>query len=344
MSVRGPATVRPMTKHRNFSPWAYWQLHLAAVAASAPDGGTRQARSRADLRALLGSEPRRVPLEYEVTDSVSFATYRRDRVVFDVEAAMSVPAFLLVPHALAEAGTPGSAVLAIHGHGPGKAQVCDPDDEHQAYAHALATRGHVVLAPDLRCFGERQDPQWEPEHSKYDCDWNLVCAVMAGTNPIAQNLWDLQRCLDVLVAHELVDAQRIGACGLSYGATMALLLAAMDDRVRAVVVSGFLSSWEAAHRVPWNMCGSQVMWDQLGAFEHLDLGALVAPREMLVESGRADPIFPLDAARTTMGTLHDIYAELGASDALHHDEFDGGHVWNGVRAYPFFDRTLTALC
>ncbi len=279
---------------RNFSPWAYWQLRLAGARspASPPaDIGAAdawRAHNRARLAALLGADPDPVPLGFEVLDSVDCEHYRRDTVVFDTETAMSVPAFLLVPHTR-DGAAPGAAVLAIHGHGAGKSMVCDVDGGdpqrraeiagyNGAYGHELAWRGFVVLAPDLRCFGARQDPQWDPSSHRYDCDWNLVCAVMAGTNPIAQNIWDLRRSLDVLAAHPLVDPLRIGACGLSYGGTMTLFLAAVDERVRAAVVSGYLSSWAAAHRVPWNMCGSQVMWGQLGELEHLDIAALVAPR------------------------------------------------------------------
>lgn len=100
---------------------------------------------------------------------------------------------------------------------------------------------------------------------------------MAGVSPLARNLWDLGRSLDVLAAHPLVDPGRIAAAGLSYGATCTLFLAALDERVRAAVVSGYLSSWVAAHTVPRNMCGSQVLSGMLGRIEHLDLACLVSP-------------------------------------------------------------------
>ena len=69
--------------------------------------------------------------------------------------------------------------------------------------------------------------------------------------------------------------------------------------------------------------------------------AVVAPRPLLIESGSRDPIFPIDAARTTMGSLHAVYAQHGAARALEHDVFDGGHQWSGRVAYPFFEEHLS---
>jgi dienelactone hydrolase len=330
-------------RRRNYSPWAYWRLRLETVVPidplpvddlAASFTGWR-ARTDARLRSALGPSPAPVPLDVEVLGVEDAGPYRRERVVFDSEAAMSVPAYLLVPHART---TPGAAVLAIHGHGPGKDAVCGITGDDEAYAHALASHGYVVLAPDLRCFGERAD--WMPE-DKYQCDWNLVCATLAGEQPLAQNLFDMQRAIDVLAAHELVDPERIGTVGFSYGATTTLFLAAIDARVRAAIVSGYLSSWRAAHTVPWNMCGSQVLPGLLGAFEHVDVAALVAPRPMLVETGRDDPIFPLAAATETVGALQRVHDQLGApAGSLVHHVFDGGHEWDGAPMTGFLDRWL----
>jgi dienelactone hydrolase len=325
-----------VTRVRNFSNWAYWRLLLEHTddPVRPADVETWRAAIRTRLELLLGGPPERVPLEVETTESVDCGTYVRERVVFDTERTMSVPAYLLLPHARLHA-EPGPAVLAVHGHGPGKSSICGIDHEGPTddYAHQLARDGFVVLAPDLRGFGERAD--WMPA-DKYHCDWDLVCATMAGIVPLQRNLWDLARSLDVLAAHPAVDGGRIGAAGLSYGATCTLFLAALDDRVRAAVVSGYLSSWRAAHTVPWNMCGSQVMAGQLGAIEHLDVAALVAPRPMLVESGTDDLIFPAAAARRTVAELAGVYGELGApDDALVHHVFAGEHRWDGARTTAF---------
>ena len=341
----GPVLTPPA---RNFSPWYQWMVRLSATVHEdpLPEGdltpGALSAwveRCRGRLHDLLGPEPAPVPLAFETLDSVECDGYDRDKVVFDSEDSMSVPAYLLIPHTRRNA-PPGAAVLACHGHGPGKSQVVGlehTDMPNADYALQLVRRGYVVLAPDLRCFGERLD--WNPD-DHYACDTNLVHAAMAGWNPLTQNIWDLQRCLDVLEQHPLVDPSRLGMVGISYGGTVTLFTAALDTRVAACVVSGYFSSWAASHKMPWNMCGSQILTGMLGRLEHEDLGALVAPRSMLVESGTEDDLFPVTVATESVRRVRLVYEEHGVGDRLTHDVFAGGHEWHGVEALPFLDRWL----
>jgi len=330
-----------VSRVRNFSNWAYWRLRLEQTTTTEPPGDVDawRARTRARLDARLGAHPDPVPLDLEMTEEVDCGSYTRARVIFDTEATMSVPAYLLVPHDRRDAA-PGPAVLAVHGHGRGKSLVCgiEPGGPGDDYAHALAVLGYIVLAPDLRGFGERAE--WMPD-DHYHCDWDLVCATMAGVVPLERNVWDLMRALDVLVGHPLVDPARIGAGGLSYGGTCTLFLSALDPRVRACVVSGYLSSWKAAHTVPWNMCGSQVFAAIPNELEHVDVAALVAPRPMLVETGTEDDIFPVGAARETVARLRPLYErEPAGPDALVHDVFEGGHRWHGACVAEFLERWL----
>lgn len=346
-SVVDPSAVAGSRPARNLSPWAHAQLELAttATAESVPSTPTAvpdwRSRTRARLTELLGRFPRPVALDAEVTERTDCGTYSRERVVFDTEEHMSVPAYLLVPHARSR---PGPAVLAIHGHGPGKDDVAGVGadgavDAHPgAYAHRLAAAGHLVLAPDLRCFGERAD--WAPP-DRYLCDANLVAATAAGRHPLTDNLHDLVGALDLLEDHPLVDPSRLAAVGFSYGGTMSLFLAAWDTRVRATIVSGYFSSLLAAHRVPYNLCGSQVLPGMLGRIDHVDLGALVAPRALLVESGTGDLIFPVDAARASVASLSTVYRAMHApAEALVHHVFEGDHRWDGGSALAFLERWL----
>ncbi len=338
--------VLPPSRARNFSPWAQSMIELDALgpeeqvptyAASVP--GWRS-RFRGRLIDLLGDFPASVPLNAELTDRVETAGFVSERLVFDSESTMSVPAYLLTPK---DRRRPGPAVLALHDHGPGKAEITNLDAKvgttrPGAYARELVEAGYVVLAPDLRGFGERADPV--PD-GKDGCDANLVAAIAAGRHPLTGNLHDLMRCLDVLEEHPLVDPARFGVVGFSLGATMALFLAAFDTRVRAAVVSGAFSSWRAAHHVPFNLCGSEVVFGMIGVIEHVDLGALVTPRALLVESGIADPFVPVDAARAAVEQLESVYRAMRAPKAaLRHHEFDGDHRWDGAVMIDFLEQWL----
>ena len=303
-----------MAGARNFSPWAYWRLRV--------DSATPPAvLSRERLIELLGRMPELVDPAVELHDVEQRDGYRVVRVVFDAEPAMSVPAMLLVPDG-AEVDAPRPAVLAVHGHGTTKETI--------DYATRLATMGVVVLAPDLRGFGERAD--WTPE-DHYHCDVDLVNAVLVGTTPLAQNLWDMARCLDVLQSLPYVDGERIGVCGWSYGGTIALFLAAWDERVRAALVSCAFASHATMHRVPWNFCGSQVLPGMIDELDHASLARLIAPRALVIESARDDLIFPLEAANASI-------AASGAGDVITHFVVDGDHRFDGTDSLPALVETL----
>ena len=297
-----------MTRERNFSPWAYWRLRVDS--ATAPPVLTRGRLSQ-----LLGPLPDVVDPDVEITPLEQRDGCAVSRVVFDSEAAMSVPALLFVPHGIDDRA-PGAAVLAVHGHGTTKETI--------EYAPRLAELGVVVLAPDLRGFGERAD--WTPE-DHYHCDVDLVNAVLVGTTPLAQNLWDTARALDVLQSLPFVDRDRVGVCGWSYGGTIALFLAAWDERVRAALVSCYLSSIAASHRVPWNLCGSQVLPGMAGALDHASLIALISPRVLIVESAEDDLSFPLDAARTSI-------EKSGVAESIQHFVVPGDHRFDGTGSLP----------
>jgi dienelactone hydrolase len=343
---------------RNLSPWRWFRRNVRDAVEEQPGTpagclldcvGDRDAlkawrgRARADYRRLIGKLPERVPLRLATTESVDCGTYQRDRVVFDVERHMAVPAYLLVPHTRTASGSRGPAILAQHGHGPGKAEICglaevgDEGSTPNLYAHELAERGYVVLAPDLRTFGERAD--WEPPNM-YHCDHTYQYTSLLGYDLLSLSLWDLARSLDVLSEHPLVDPRRIGMVGLSQGGTCTLFMAAWDRRIKAAVVSGYFNEWPVTATIGWNMCGSQVIKGMLGRLDHLELGALIAPRPLLIETGTEDNINPVKSATAQADRLRRVYETEAAGDRLVHDVYEGGHKWHGELAYPFLDRWL----
>jgi hypothetical protein len=64
-----------------------------------------------------------------------------------------------------------------------------------------------------------------------------------------------------------------------------------------------------------------------------DIAGLIAPKPLVIVSGREDGIFPLHAAESEFERVRDIYQTMGASDRCHHVIGDGGHRFYANEAW-----------
>ena len=299
---------------------------------------------RAVLEHCMGGYPtERVDLDPLVTETHDDGPYVRQRLLLRTEPAMNVPCWLLLPKDR-RPGERGPAVLALHGHGNGRDDVCGlaPDEPRAAnirlhnydYARGLAKAGFIVIAPDHRGFGERKVgyEHWGAEgHDRRDpCNVLLLKSLLFGKNLLLLNVWDAMKCVDYLVSRDDVNATRIGACGLSYGGTLTLFAAALDDRIAAAVVSCAMSTFKEYGLRLSNFCGSQTPAALLRFGELADVGCCIAPRPLMVESGTQDSGFPIEAAREGARHIGRLYRALGLADRFVGHEFEGGHVWSGA--------------
>ena len=74
-----------------------------------------------------------------------------------------------------------------------------------------------------------------------------------------------------------------------------------------------------------------------------DLGALIAPRALLIESGSKDPLNGSKGIANVLSQLkitQKAYRLLDVKDHLAHDIFDDGHRWNGEKTTPWLYRWL----
>src|SRR5215469_6348367 len=108
----------------------------------------------AKLRELMSPFPAAAPLDPQVLERVPEDGYVREAIVFPSEPGVLVPAYLLLPTTRAEAER-RPAILALHGHGNGKDDVCGITygEERRVerirrhnydYAAQFARRGYVV--------------------------------------------------------------------------------------------------------------------------------------------------------------------------------------------------------
>ena len=315
-----------------------------------------QSALRDRLRAIIGIDTMRAcPLDAQEDAPEQCDGYVRTRVVIAVEPDVSMPLYVLTPADL-RPGQRRPVVLAPHGHGSaGKAAVVGRADaaelvrtiaqHNYAYGVQLVRAGYIVLCPDARGFGERREPVVLADGDPLggSCQVLNNMAMPLGQTVMGMWTWDLMRLIDYVATRADSDATRIGCAGLSGGGAQTLWLAALDERVRCAVVSGYFYGFkDSLLRLSTNCSCNYVpgLW-QLADIG--DIGALIAPRPLLIETGRHDP---LNGERGMANVTEQCeitrqaYALLGIEDRLTHSVFEGGHRWDGTDVLPWLARWL----
>lgn len=305
---------------------------------------------RAGLRqrlALPEAEPS--PVTFTAAAPTVQSGYRRVYLEYESAPGVIVPAWLLIPDHLARSAP---AVIAVHGHGSGMDDLVgieadggdhtEPQGYHQDFALALCRRGMIVLAPELRGFGRRREPQDQavgPTNSS--CHAAAWWGVLLGRPLLGSRVWDVLRGIDLLQSLPEVDRQRIGIMGGSGGGAVALFAAALAPQLRAAVISNYFCTFRDSI-LALQHCACNYVPGLLQDAEIYDVAALIAPRPLLIVAGTGDPIFPLPGVLAAYERLSTAYALQGAANHLDRDVFKGGHQISGAQAYAWLARTLQA--
>lgn len=307
---------------------------------------TWRATFHAKLLKLMGSFPlERCDLAPKVLAVEQCQGYVREKIVLQTSPGVQVPAYLLRPDQ--DVG-PWPAMLCLHGHGRGKDDVVgiaatEDERKHIAalnynYAEQFVRRGYVTITPDARGFGERKTGYQLP--GRDGCNVFFLKFMLLGLNPLTLNVWDVMRCLDYLQQRPEVQADRIGCVGLSYGGTLTLYTAALDERVKVAVISCYLNKFKAYAFDIDNTCGSQTVPGLLRYGEMAEVACLIAPRALLIESGLKDEGFPIQASREAFSAVQSAYEAAGVPEKVAIDEFDGGHMFSGRKAFDWVARWI----
>jgi dienelactone hydrolase len=298
--------------------------------------GAWQDRFRDKLTDLLGLSPERGDLVLVFLEEEDCGSYVRHRVQYQSELDVVAPAYLLVPKSVtAENPVPG--LLCLHGHSHfGKDSVVgiDTAPERRAeidkydfdFGHRFAEQGYVVLAPDLRGFGERR-PDYPNPKTDY-CPRNYMCATLLGTTVVALHLCDMQAALDVLQSLNFVDGEKLACAGLSLGGRMTMMISAMDPRVKVAVPSGCMNLYQERYQ-SLSQCGAQLIPGLLRYGDTPEIFSLIAPRPMVIEIGARDKLIPHEWAERGLARIRKAYEAAGAMDQLYIERFDDGHIFSG---------------
>lgn len=214
-------------------------------------------------------------------------------------------------------------VLAQHGVGSSPEKCFGFSDDggiYHAYARRLVNDGYAVIAPLHLTEG--------PPRARIQRLCLMLGATIWGLE-IAQN----RHLLDVLLQRPEVDPERLGMWGISLGGAYTLMTMPLEQRIKVGVCCAWFN-----HRVnkmviddKRHSCFLSVNEEHifipgwLRQFSDSDLCALVCPRPLMHQTGKADGIgwWPWIAEEFERSKEH--YEQLGVAERLVWDLHEGGH-------------------
>ena len=352
----GPLTgVTTNLDGRRFDPVAYTReryaaapRHLRFQARTRVEAERWQTTLRAKLTELVGGFPsQRVPLQPVTLETRQFPGYKREKIVFNTRAGVSALVYVLVPTG---ARTPVPTMICVPGHGRGVDDIVGIDDKGQdrtnkaGYQHDFALQvveaGMAAVAIEPMAFGARRDAITARKGlGTSACQPAAGGALLVGETMLGWRVWDVMRTVDYIQTRPELDASRVGLMGISGGGTVTLFGAALEPRIKAALVSGYLNTFvdsvgSLSHCID-NYVPGILNWAEMH-----DIGGLIAPRPMFVESGERDNIFPVNASVESFNRVKDIYSVFGAEDRVEQEVFPDEHAFWGKRGIPFLAKHL----
>ncbi len=256
-------------------------------------------------------------------------------------AMETLPGVWLSFYVLEPVKTDGRAMIVLPGHGADKNTLCAvPETEEEAqkiqkspkecYGEAMALAGYLVFCPDPPGMGKRLEPV-SGKKGSLTCSCADLAELAEAFDLTFQGLflWDLQKLIDF--AWNWPGFRKLGCMGFSGGGQYAMWLAAIDERISAAVISGYLHSYGDSllecHRCACNFFPG--LWKLC---DISDVCSLIAPRPLYGENGQFDP---LNGKRGIAGPKEQIekirsaYECFGAEQHVWYRTPEGGHTWHG---------------
>lgn len=322
-------------------------LKMTFRATSAKEALAWQRRLRTKITELIGGFPERTPLNPQLLETRDFAKYRREKWVIETRPGVSALVYLLLP----SGNAPRPAVVCVPGHGRGVDDIVGVDQngrdrtDKAGYQHDFAIqaaeRGMAAVAIEPMGFGCRRDGANKKRGlGQSSCQPSAGAALLLGETMIAWRVWDVMRTLDWMESRPELDRNRFGCMGISGGGTCTLFATALEPRIKAALVSGYLNTF-AASIVSISHCIDNYVPGILNWAEMYDVAGLIAPRALFAESGEEDRIFPVEASRQSFAKVRDVYRVLGAPDRAQQEVFPAEHIFHGVKGLPFLLEQLS---
>src|SRR5947209_8199701 len=320
--------------------------------------------ARGKLLELLHYAPAKCEPRPEIVEKVDKGDHIREKVLFHTTPDIRLSAYVLLPKG---ARFPAPAVVALHDHGGfyfwGKEKLIENEDEHpvladfkkQYYggvsiASALVRQGYVVIVIDMFYWGERRlilddDPaDWRERPRSISAERIAAFNRRAGQSEqlvgrtvLAAGFtwpgiifWDDVRTVDYLITRPEVDPKRIGCVGLSVGGLRSCHLAALDDRIKAAVVVGWMASFPAQlkSRVRNTIGLTKLVPGLYRYLDYPDVATLAMPAALLIINGSKDKLFDLEGVRQSFDKIRACYKKAEIADKVRARFYDTPHEFN----------------
>lgn len=267
---------------------------------------------RQQLQEMLGLSPmpEKTDLKATITGRLEHEQFFVEKLHFQSLPGLYVTADLYVPKNLTKKVP---AILYVCGHGQMKTNGVSFGNKtaYQHHGEWFARNGYVCLVIDTIQLGELEGIH----HGTYREGmwwWNS-----RGYTPAGVEAWNSMRALDYLESRPEVDAGKFGITGRSGGGGYTWYTAALDERIKvAVPVAGMTDLQnQVVDGCVEGHCDCMFMVNTY-RWDFAKVGALIAPRPLLIGNSDQDKIFPLDGVTRLHDQIGRIYALYGATNNL----------------------------
>ncbi len=238
-----------------------------------------------------------------------------------------------------------SGVVALCGHGYGVRQILNIskrgnkkhfnyfDNYQNNFAVETVKRGCTVIAPELFGFGEARlsHDLWKPFYIS-SCDELSHHLLPYGLTTASIRVHQALMCARILRAMETVDENKVSLMGISGGGLTALYASVLDDSIYKTVICGYINTFMDSIFSMWH-CPDNYIPHILEVGEIYDFASALAPKELFIESGKKDKLFPIRASEQAHSKIKRVYSLMNAEDKLHIDVFPGKHEVCGRKSF-----------
>ncbi|RLE67481.1 MAG: hypothetical protein DRJ45_09425, partial [Thermoprotei archaeon] len=271
----------------------------------------------------------RPSLNVTITGVLDRERYVVEKLYFESLPKLYVAGNLYIPKDFSK---PMPAILYLCGHARNQKY------HYQAHPQRFAELGFVTLLIETIQWGEI--PGYH--HGTYR--YGLFNWYSLGYTPTGVEVWNAIRAIDLLQSRPEVDGNRIGVTGISGGGAMTWYVSAVDDRVKACApVCGTATIESHVCKFTINGHCDCMFWINNYMWDLTDVGALIAPRPLLIASAKRDWIFDINSVRKIYDKLKKLYDILDASDNIRLIETPGPHSYHELSRKAVFSWFLKHL-